>query len=66
MLRAERQRKEFMTNSFVRKLRGLVELTDTDVLALETVTSRPRRYVARQDLIREGDKPGPVFVVLEG
>ncbi len=33
---------------------------------MEALTSRPRNYVARKDLIREGDRPGPVFVVLEG
>jgi CRP-like cAMP-binding protein len=55
-----------MTNRFVRKLSGLADLTADDVLALENITARPRRYVARQDLIREGDEPGPMFVVLEG
>lgn len=55
-----------MANRFVQKMSGLAELTSEDVAAMETVTSNPRRYVARQDLIREGDEPGPVFVVLEG
>ena len=55
-----------MTNPFLKKLSGLVELSADDASALETATSRPRRYVARQDLIREGDETGPVFVVLEG
>ena len=55
-----------MANRFVQKLSGLAELTADDASALEKVTSRPRRYVARQDLIREGDVPGPMFVVLEG
>ena len=34
--------------------------------ALERATSRPQAFSARKDLIREGDQPGPVFVVLEG
>lgn len=55
-----------MANRFVQKLSGLADLTAEDALALETVTSTPRPYVARQDLIREGDEPGPMFVVLEG
>ena len=55
-----------MTNLFVKKLSGLVDLTAGDVAALEVVTAHPRRYAARKDLIREGDEPGPMFVVLEG
>lgn len=55
-----------MANRFVQKLSGLAELTASDAAALEEITARPRRYVARQDLIREGDEPGPMFVVLEG
>lgn len=55
-----------MANRFVHKLSGLAELTAHDAAALEKATSGPRKYVARQDLIREGDEPGPVFVVLEG
>lgn len=55
-----------MANPFVYKLKSLVDLSVGDVTALERVTSRPRRYTAKQDLIREGDHPGPVFVVLEG
>lgn len=55
-----------MANRFITKLRGLAELTAADAAALQKVTSHPRRYAARQDLIREGDEPGPMFVVLEG
>ena len=55
-----------MANPFVRKLSGLAELTAEDTAALEAATAHPRHYRARQDLIREGDVPGPVFVVLEG
>lgn len=55
-----------MANRFVQKLSGLAELTAGDVAALENATANPRRYVARQDLIREGDEPGPVFVMIEG
>lgn len=55
-----------MANQFVRKLSGLADLTADDVAMLEQLTAGPRRYISRQDLIREGDEPGPVFVVLEG
>ncbi|MBB5713113.1 Crp/Fnr family transcriptional regulator [Sphingomonas xinjiangensis] len=55
-----------MANPFVQKLSGLAELTASDAAAVELATAQPRNYVARQDLIREGDEPGPMFVVLEG
>ena len=55
-----------MINRFVSKLNGLAELGDEEVRALQRATAHPRRFVARQDLIREGDEPGPVFVVLDG
>ena len=55
-----------MANPFVQKLIELVELTPDDIGALETATARSRKYAPRQDLIREGDEPGPVFVMLEG
>lgn len=55
-----------MTNPFVRKLNGLSDLGPLDVAAIEVATARARKYNARQDLIREGDEPGPVFVLLDG
>lgn len=55
-----------MTNRFIAKLKGYVELSAEEVLALETATSQPQLVGARKDLIREGDEPGPVFVMLEG
>lgn len=55
-----------MTNRFVQKLCGLADLSAGDTGALEAATRHPRRYSARQDLIREGDQPGPMFVVLDG
>jgi CRP-like cAMP-binding protein len=55
-----------MPNPFVQKLKGFVELSPSAIAALERATMHPRRYAARQDVIREGDKPGPVLVVLEG
>lgn len=55
-----------MANAFVEKLRGFAEIGEDEAAALTTATANPRLYAARQDLIREGDQPGPVFVVLEG
>ena len=55
-----------MVNRFVAKLREFVELTDKECETLARVTSNPRDYKPRQDLIREGDQPGPVFVMMEG
>lgn len=55
-----------MVNPFVRKLKSMVELSAADVEALEELTRKPRDYGARQDMIREGDRPGPVFVMIEG
>lgn len=55
-----------MANRFVQKLKCLADLSALDVAALESATAHPREFAARQDLIREGDRPGPVFVVLEG
>ena len=55
-----------MDNSFIAKLKGLEPLAPEEIAALKAVTAEPRHYSARHDLIREGDRPGPVFVVLEG
>ena len=55
-----------MANRFIKKLQGFVELAAADVSALEEATSRPQAIKPRTDLIREGDQPGPVLVVLEG
>jgi len=55
-----------MANRFVQKLAGFTDLTPEEVAALEKATARPRDMAVRQDLIREGDRPGPVFVMLDG
>lgn len=55
-----------MDNRFIQKLRGFGPLTPGGAAALEAVTSRAQEFSARRDLIREGDQPGPVFVMLEG
>lgn len=55
-----------MPNHFVQKLKNLAELNSADIGALSALTSKPRSFASKQDMIREGDRPGPVFVILEG
>lgn len=55
-----------MENRFVEKLNILNRLTAEEIAALSLATGHPKRYPAKHDLIREGDTPGPVLVVLEG
>lgn len=55
-----------MTNRFIDKLRSLAPLDDDDIAALAAATARSRTVPTRRDLIREGDRPGPVFIFLEG
>lgn len=45
---------------------ALSTLNEAETRLLGSVCERSRVYPARHDLIREGDKPGPVFIVLEG
>ncbi|HVF83157.1 MAG TPA: Crp/Fnr family transcriptional regulator [Sphingomicrobium sp.] len=55
-----------MQNRFIEKLNGFHSLGESDIGVLEKATARQRRVAAKHDLIREGDRPGPVFVMLEG
>ena len=55
-----------MANCFIHKLEGLNSLGDADIAILERLTAHPRNYAAKQDMIREGDRPGPVFIMLDG
>ena len=55
-----------MVNQFVTKLGKLAPLSDEAIAALRDATANSQSYEARHDLIREGDKPGPLFVILEG
>lgn len=55
-----------MSNRFIDKLSGFASLSAREVAVLEAATAAPVKYAAKHDLIREGDRPGPVFVVLEG
>jgi CRP-like cAMP-binding protein len=55
-----------MENRFIAKLRSMAELNEAELRALAKATAKPRKVPAKRDLIREGDRPGPVFVMLEG
>lgn len=55
-----------MPNRFVQKLQIYAALSDDDVAALAAATSKTRSVAARTDIIQEGDRPGPVIVMLEG
>lgn len=55
-----------MQNRFVEKLSGFGHLGPDDIEALNRATAKQRKVPAKHDLIREGDRPGPVFVILEG
>jgi CRP-like cAMP-binding protein len=53
-------------HSIVDRLRGYVSLNASDEQLLQTACRQVRPYRKGQHLIREGDQPGPVFVMLEG
>ncbi|WP_419809868.1 Crp/Fnr family transcriptional regulator [Sphingomonas sp.] len=55
-----------VTNVFTRKLVGLASLNEHEIALLDAEATPIRLIAAHRDLIREGDKPGPVFVVLDG
>lgn len=55
-----------MSNRFFAKLSGLAALDGSDRKAIEEATRFATGYRAKVDMIREGDQPGPVFVMLEG
>ena len=55
-----------MGNAFVDKLKGFEFISGDDARLLEAACSPARTFPARYDLIREGDEPGPLFVVLDG
>ena len=53
-------------NQFVEKLGKLAPLDGLAIAALTSVTASAQRFDARYDLIREGDQPGPLIVILDG
>ncbi len=55
-----------MSNAFIHKLTGQTALSAPDMALLEAACANPREVPPRHDLIREGDPPGPLFVMLDG
>lgn len=55
-----------MNNRFIEKLGRFASLDATDIAVLEAATARSHKVAARRDLISEGDRPGPVFVIISG
>ena len=55
-----------MIDVLLSKIGNHIRLSADDAAILEQVCSKPQSVPARTDLVREGDKPGPIFVVLEG
>ena len=54
------------TNPLARKLQAFAPLASADLHSLDELLTNVREVPARTDLIREGDKPSDVFLVLEG
>jgi CRP-like cAMP-binding protein len=55
-----------LANAFIEKLRGYAPIAAADEALLEAACHRSRMFPADYDLIHEGDRPGPVFVILTG
>ncbi|MHC2017730.1 helix-turn-helix domain-containing protein [Methylobacterium sp. CM6247] len=53
-------------NPFVRKLESLATLSDAERAVLERISAKPRNVPAHTALVREGDKPDGVFLVMDG
>ena len=55
-----------MGNPFLRKLEGFVPLPETDSTLLLQASQNAQEVSAGTDLIREGDPPAGLFLILEG
>jgi CRP-like cAMP-binding protein len=55
-----------ISNAFIDKISGHAPISSDDVRLLNAACQNQRVFPARTDLIREGDTPGPEFVILEG
>lgn len=55
-----------MSNAFIDKLSGYGSFSAEEIAPLEAACRNHRSVPARKDLIREGDEPGPIFVLLDG
>jgi CRP-like cAMP-binding protein len=55
-----------MQNLLARKLEGFAKLSDEDRSLLNGLISKTRKVAARTDLIKEGEAPDDVHLILEG
>lgn len=55
-----------MSNKFIDKLSKFAVFDPADIAMLGAATAQSRKIAARRDLISEGDRPGPVFVMISG
>jgi CRP-like cAMP-binding protein len=55
-----------LSNPLLRKLESFVKLHDGDVDLLNRLVARTREHRTGTDLIREGDRPDDVFLLVEG
>jgi CRP-like cAMP-binding protein len=55
-----------VSNPFIDKLSARAPLSAEDVKLLEAACGKPHDVPAHHDLVREGDKPGAIFVILAG
>jgi CRP-like cAMP-binding protein len=55
-----------MTNLLIRKLSRVIKLSDDDERLLTSLCGNTRQLPAKRDIIREGDRPDHVRLVLEG
>ncbi|TXM70163.1 helix-turn-helix domain-containing protein [Methylobacterium sp. WL120] len=53
-------------NPLVRKLKGFAPLSEADMAVLERISAPSRIVPSQTDLVREGDAPEGVFLILEG
>jgi CRP-like cAMP-binding protein len=55
-----------LSNPLIRKLQRIVPLTDVERAAIKDLCRNPRRHRKGTELIKEGDKPQSVFLILTG
>jgi CRP-like cAMP-binding protein len=55
-----------MLSPLIRKLENFTALSDDDKRAIQDSTREIRQFGPREDIIREGDKPDNVHLILEG
>ncbi|MGZ8312309.1 MAG: Crp/Fnr family transcriptional regulator [Allosphingosinicella sp.] len=54
-------------NPLIQKLKGVVDLPPEDLAAIDAMClERVRRVPARRDIIRDGDEPEDVYLIVEG